>query len=414
MRVLVLGGTGRIGSAAAWDLARSKDVEVVGLVGKSEDRLQRAAAWIGSDKIRLHLCDVASGDVREVRRLMDGYDVGVFALPDRRTSYRALEAALDSTLSAVDVLEEYHRRPDAHETEGLAVPGGMTPDEYGDSLHEGAEENGVTFLDGMGFAPGLSNASIGRGIDLLDSADAATARVGGVPSKESAANHPLRYTVNWSFAHALREYMIDVMVLRGGRIVEVPPLSDRELFVFDAFGKAEAFEAAVTPGMPSLLYTRPGLVEFSEKTIRWPGHFEGIDLLRECGLLDLEPHTFEGTAIRPREFFISVVGPKLQPLPGEADICVMANSVLGEMAGEAARVDHHLWAGPDDVAGISAMAKVTGFSAAVAAMMVGRGEVKEKGIVAPEDGIRGCLYERYIGELEERGICVQETVRAGI
>ena len=412
MRVLVFGGTGRIGSAAAWDLALAEEVEEVGLVGKKEEGLKRAAARIGSDKIRLHPCDAASGDVREVRRLMDGYDVGVFALPDRRTSYRALEAAIDSSLPAVDVLEEYHRRPDAHETEGLAIPGGMTPVEYGDFLHERAEENDVTFLDGMGFAPGLSNASIGRGIDLLDSAEAATARVGGIPSKEAAANHPLRYTVTWSFGHALREYMIGAMVLRNGRIVEVPALADRETFVFEPLG--ETFEAAVTPGMPSLLYTRPDLAEFSEKTIRWPGHFEGIDLLRGCGLLELDPHPFGGMEIIPREFFISVVGPKLQPLPGETDICVMMNTVQGEKGGEAARVDHRLLAGPDEVAGISAMARVTGFSAAVAAVMLGRHEVKEKGIVAPEDGIRGAAYERYIGELGERGISIQETVRAGV
>lgn len=412
MRVLVFGGDGRIGSAVAWDLAMGEDVKDVGIVGKREEGLKRAAAWIGSDKIRLHPCDVASGDFREVRRLMDGYDVGVFALPDRRTSYRALESAIESCLPAVDVLEEYHRRPDVYETEGVAVPAGMTPDEYGDSLHERAVENGVTFLDGMGFAPGLSNASVGRGIDLLDSAKAATARVGGIPSKEAAARHPLGYTVTWSFAHVLRGYMIDVMVLRNGRVVEVPALTDRETFVFEPLG--EIFEAAVTPGMPSLLYTRPELAEFSEKTIRWPGHFEGIDLLRRCGLLELEPHPFGGTEITPREFFISVVGPKLQPLPGETDICVMMNTVVGEKGGETARVDHHLLAGPDEVAGISAMARVTGFSAAVAAVMLGRREVKETGIVAPEDGIRGAAYERYIGGLEERGICVQETVRAGI
>ncbi|MCR3883897.1 saccharopine dehydrogenase C-terminal domain-containing protein [Methanotrichaceae archaeon M04Ac] len=407
MRVLVFGGTGRIGSSAAWDLARAEDVEEVGIVGKGEEGLKRAAAWIGSDKIRLHRQDIA--EEGGTMRLMDGYDVGVFALPDRRTSYRALEMAIGTSLPAVDVLEEYHRRPDVHETEGLAIPGGMTPDEYGDSLHERAEENGVTFLDGMGFAPGLSNATIGRGIDLLDSAEAATARVGGIPSREAAANHPLRYTVTWSFAHALREYMIDARVLRGGRIVEAPPLSDRESFVFEAFGKAEALEAAVTPGMPSLLYTRGDLAEFSEKTVRWPGHWAGIDALKECGLLDLEPTEFQGEIIRPREFFVSVVEPKLRPLPGEGDVCVMYNSVLGEKGGEAARVDHHLWAGPDEVVGISAMARVTGFSAAVAARMIGRKEIKEKGIVAPEDAIRGALYERYMEELNRRGIVVQET-----
>lgn len=412
MRVLVIGGGGRIGSAAAWDLASSDEVDEVGLVGPRVGRLERAAAKIGGDKLRLHPCDVAGGDLREVRRLMDGYDVGVIALPDRRTSYRALEAAIDACFDAVDVLEEYHRRPDPYETEGLPVPAGITPDEYGESLHRRAEENGVALLDGMGFAPGLSNATIGRGIDLLDSAERATARVGGVPSKEAAANHPLGYTVTWSFGHVLREYMVRPRVLRGGRIVDAEPLSDRERFVFEPLG--EEFEAAATPGMPSLLYTRPGLAEFTEKTVRWPGHWEGIDLLRGCGLLDLEPMEVAGCSIRPRDLFISVVEPRLRPLPGETDLCIMANSVQGLKGGEAARVDHHLLAGPDEVAGISAMARVTGSSAAVAARLLGRGEVRGRGIVAPEDGIRGAAYDRYLRDLEARGIEITETVRAGV
>jgi lysine 6-dehydrogenase len=413
MKMLVFGGTGRIGSAVAWDLVKSKEVDEVGLVGTRDEGLKRTADWIGSDKLRLHKHDVGGADSSATRRLMESYDVGVFALPDRRTSYRTLEVAIDSCLDAVDVLEEYHRRPDAHEIEGLRVPEGMTLEMYGDFLHNKAEGNGVTFLDGMGFAPGLSNAAIGRGIDLLDSAKVATARVGGIPSKMSAARHPLRYMITWSFAHALREYMIDVSVRRDRRVVEVAPLSDRENFIFSAFGEDEALECAVTPGMPSLLYTRPNLIEFSEKTIRWPGHWDGIDLLKECGLLETVPHEFEGTTIRPRDFFASVVEPKLRPLPGDSDLCVMWNSVIGEVSEETASVDHHLWAGPDDAAGISAMARVTGFSAAVASRMIGRGEVRKKGIVAPEDGIRGNAYDRYIEELENRGIHILETVNAG-
>ncbi|HNR58154.1 MAG TPA: saccharopine dehydrogenase C-terminal domain-containing protein, partial [Methanothrix sp.] len=95
-------------------------------------------------------------------------------------------------------------------------------------------------------------------------------------------------------------------------------------------------------------------------------------------------------------------------------LCIMANSVQGLKGGEAARVDHHLLAGPDEVAGISAMARVTGSSAAVAARLLGRGEVRGRGIVAPEDGIRGAAYDRYLRDLEARGIAITETVRAGV
>jgi len=166
--------------------------------------------------------------------------------------------------------------------------------------------------------------------------------------------------------------------------------------------------------MPSLLYTRPGLAEFTEKTVRWPGHWEGIDLLRGCGLLDLEPMEVAGCSVRPRELFVSVVEPRLRPLPGETDLCIMANSVQGLKGGEAARVDHLLLAGPDQVAGVSAMARVTGSSAAVAARILGRGELRGRGIVAPEDGIRGAVYEGYLRELELRGIFLRETVRTGV
>ena len=56
------------------------------------------------------------------------------------------------------------------------------------------------------------------------------------------------------------------------------------------------------------------LVSFSEKTIRWPGHWQAIDTLKECGLLDNEPVTFGGQAIRPRDFFLSRIEPRLRPL----------------------------------------------------------------------------------------------------
>ena len=36
----------------------------------------------------------------------------------------------------------------------------------------------------MGFAPGLSNITLGDGIRKLDRADVAIARVGGIPAKE--------------------------------------------------------------------------------------------------------------------------------------------------------------------------------------------------------------------------------------
>jgi saccharopine dehydrogenase-like NADP-dependent oxidoreductase len=404
LKALVFGGTGRIGSAVAWDLARYGGADSVGIAGRSLESLQKIMDWIGSDKVTAHVLDIT--DASASRRLMQEYNVGVIALPDRKSSYRTVEAAIEAGLNVVDILEEYHRRPEPYETEGLQIPAGMSLEHYGESLHRKALENGVILLDGMGFAPGLSNVTLGEGIRKVE-AESAVARVGGIPSPASAARHPLQYMITWSFGHVLREYMVKVRILREGKIMEVEATSGRESFRFQECGKDEELECAITPGMPSFLYTRSSLKNFAEKTIRWPGHWQAIDALRECGLLDLQPVSFAGGTVRPRDFFLSLIEPRLRPLPGDEDICVMWNTATGEDR----QADYFMWTRADNANGISAMARVTGFSAAVAARLLARGEIKEKGIVAPEDAIKDEIYRKFRQELEKRGIVVAETAK---
>jgi len=78
--------------------------------------------------------------------------------------------------------------------------------------------------------------------------------------------------------------------------------------------------------------------------------------------------------------------------------------------GQEKRVDYYMWAKADTANGISAMARVTGISAAIGARLVGMGEVQEKGIIAPEDGIAGDVYQKFLNNLENRGIVVKEVV----
>jgi len=408
MKLLVFGGSGAIGKAVAWDLARDDKVSEIGLVGRRRESLTRVKDWIDSDNIVCHVCDVLDRDA--AKKLMNGYDVGVVALPDRRTSYSLCRSAVEAGFSMVDILEEYHRRPDAYETEGLEIPEGMGLDEYGDWLHDMAVKADVTIVDGMGFAPGLSNVTVGDAIQKLDHAETAVARVGGIPSWEAAQHHPLRYTISWAFEHVLREYMVRVEVIRNNRIVEVDALTDLEKFRFDRWGKDVDLECAVTPGMPSFIHTRPELREFAEKTIRWPGHWAGIEALKEIGLLNLEPIEFQGTSISPREFMLTLLKPKLDPLPGETDICVMWNTVKGLKKGQKMRIDHYMWDEADTENGISAMGRVTGYSEAICARFLAAGRIKPKGVVAPEECITGDLYDAYISELKNRGIHILEEI----
>ena len=407
MKALVFGGSGKVGSAVAWDLAKDDRIKAVGITGRKLDALEKTKKWIGSEKIIPHVVDV--NDKAALMALMRRYDAGALAMPDRKTSYKVVHSAVEAGLNIVDMLEEYHRRPDAYETEGLEIPAGKTLDQYGDWIHETAIKNNVTFIDGMGFAPGLSNVTLGEGIRKIDKAEKAIARVGGIPSKKAAANHPLRYMITWAFEHVLREYMIKLKVIKNGKVVEVGAAGDLESFKFDKFGKNEILECAVTPGMPSFIFTRPQLREFAEKTVRWPGHWQGVQTLKECGLLDIGPVLFNGAKIVPREFLLSIITPRLRARDGDTDVCVMYNTLTGKKGGKNVKIEYFMWDVADTKNNISAMARVTGFPVALGLRLLLNGEIKEKGIVPPEDCIKGNIYSWFMKELRKRNIRILEV-----
>lgn len=408
MKVLVLGAAGKIGSVVAKDLTTYHDVEEIGIADQRPEQLRKVQEWIGCDRVSTHIFDINSEN--EAKSVIKQYDVCIVTLPTRRVSYNAIKHSIEVGVHVVDVLEEYHRKPDLYETEGLQLPEGMSLHDFGEWLHVKAIENEVTVLDGMGFAPGLSNVTLSKGIQMLDEAHSAIARVGGVPSKEIADRNPLGYIITWTFEHVLREYMVKVAVIKDGETVEVDAMTDRESFSFNEFGKNETLECVITPGMPSFIYTRPHLREFAEKTIRWPGHWDAMELFKECGMLALEPIEFEGKKIVPRQFLAAVLKPCLLPQDGDSDVCVMWNTVTGIKDGNKIRVEYHMWDEADAETGMSSMSRVTGFPAAIGAVLLGNGDIVEKGIVPPEEGIKGELYDRMIAELGKRGIIIKEKI----
>lgn len=409
MKVLVFGGSGKMGATVAWDLAKNSDnyqVEAIGIAGRNGSALEEVKKWIGSNKVSAHILDVHKQE--EALEIIRQYDICVFTLPDRSTSYQAAELAINAGVNIVDILEEYHRKPDAFEIEGLNIPEGMSLAKYGEHLHQKAIDKGISFVDGAGFAPGITNFTIGEGISKLDRAVSAIARCGGIPAPEYSRNHPLRYMITWAFDHVLRQYMIKVDIRKDGKVILADAATELEKFEFNQLGIHEQLECAITPGMPSLLHTRPELLDCYEKTIRWPGHWEGIQTFKECGLLNTEPVDFKNCKIAPREFLSQLLTPQLQPKEGETDICVMWSTVTGIKNGKNTRFNYYMWEGADVENNISAMGRVTAFTASIAAMMLGNGEIKQKGIIAPEDAFLGANYEKMIAELKKRGVTILE------
>jgi saccharopine dehydrogenase-like NADP-dependent oxidoreductase len=210
----------------------------------------------------------------------------------------------------------------------------------------------------------------------------------------------------WSLEHVLREYSVNTKIIKDGQLVEVPALSDIECFRFTKLGIDENMECAVTPGMPSFIFTHPKLKYFAEKTIRWPGHFQGVRTLIECGLLNEEEVDFNGVMISPRQFFLRIINPLLAPGDKESDVCVMYNTITGQKDGNPCKIEYFMWEEARD--GLSAMGRVTGFPAAIGAKLVAAGRIDRRGICAPEECIAGDNYTLFMDELREKDIIIQE------
>ncbi len=326
---MTIGAAGKMERAVVSYFLQDPEAEALGLLDAQGNVLKSLAKGDITGKTRLHPIDIENA--AELKQVMQQYDVAVVTLPNRKLSYKVMEAAIEARLNLVDILEEYHRRPDTYQTEGFVLPADCRSfEEYGELLHEKAVRNDVLILDGMGFAPGLSNIATAHGISQLDQAETVIARVRGIPNIQCCAQHPLRYMTTWSPEHVLREYSIKTQIIKGGQKVEVPALADQETFRFTEFGIDEDLECAVTPGMPSFVHTHPDLQYFAEKTVRWPGHYQGVRTLVECGLFDERPVSFGGTQIAPREFLLKTINPLLIAQPGDGDVCIMYVTVLGQ------------------------------------------------------------------------------------
>lgn len=142
-RVVVLGGTGRVGSATAAALARAGEGTTVTLCGRSSDGASEARSrhpsLANASFVEVDVCDKAS-----VRRAIEGADLVInTAGPfQRRTSVAALEAAIECGVKYLDVCDDASYGAEAKK------------------LSEHAKAAGVAAITCAGIYPGVSNLMV--------------------------------------------------------------------------------------------------------------------------------------------------------------------------------------------------------------------------------------------------------------
>ena len=378
MRMLVM-GAGLQGSACAYDLLQNDDVEEVVVADMRTDSLPPFLERYRSDP-RLRLVRVDARNEDEVRGAMKGVTACMNALP--------YYFNLDITRIAVEQGVHY------------CDLGGNTAIVFDQlKLGDDARKKGISVIPDCGLAPGMVNILAAAGIAELDEPETVRIRVGGLPQDPQP---PLNYQIVYSLHGVLDYYTTDSWVLRDGEPLEVDALSEIEPVEFpEPVGTLEAFHTA--GGLSTMPWTyKDRLRNMEYKTLRYPGHADSVRVIRDLGLLSLDPVEVSGGQVVPRDVFIACAEPRLRK-PEAKDLVALRVEAEGTKGGKPHRVTFDLIDFHDDSTGITAMERTTGFSLSITGQMQGRGQV-EAGVLTPDIAVDA---DTYMDELKKRNVVIR-------
>jgi lysine 6-dehydrogenase len=369
MHVLVL-GCGKIGRACVREFSTSDLVDEVTVVDQSREALSALGENVEPETRHLDVTDVDA-----VRPLIRGTDCVVGATTPAH--YLSLtEAAIDAGAHWVDfggdetVLHEQYAYDDR------------------------AQRAGVSVVPACGLAPGVCNMLVTYGAAQLDSVEEAAVRVGGLPLDPQP---PLNYSLEFSVKGLVAEYVLPVEIIRDGARTEVPALEGSETLHFDQVGQLEAFfTAGALASLPDRLDSK--VDELTYKTLRYPGHREKIEVLRDLGFLNAEPVKIDKTAVSPRAMTENRLA---QTLPSEEpDLVIARITIAGQIDGDSRRLVYELYDEFHEPSGMSAMMRTTAFPTVEIARQAMTGQLRHG--VTPAEG--DVPVEPVLRFMRDRGI----------
>lgn len=379
MRVVVL-GAGLMGREVVRDLVKQDEVKKVYLADRAIRQAEDFAEELMSDKLDILLLD-ANNDVQ----LSDVIALGHIVVNALFYTFneRVAQCAVERGVHVVDL--------------GGHI-GGATEKVL--ALHEQAAAKGVTLIPDLGVAPGMINILAGYGVSKLDGVNEIRLYVGGVPVKPEP---PLDYNVVFSLEGLFDHYTDPSRVIRDGKLLELPSLTEVEPLEFERYGTMEAFHTS--GGTSTMLESFSNVTTLEYKTIRYPGHAEKARLLAELGLLNRESSIYvDGKPLRVRDVMMAHLTPRLR-LGDRSDAVLLRVIVSGEKDGSPKTVTFNLITEKDQTTNETAMARATANTISVVAQMIGNGVITKRGAWPPEQIVPG---ELYIEEMKKRGVVIEE------
>ncbi|OPZ88862.1 MAG: Lysine 6-dehydrogenase [bacterium ADurb.Bin425] len=269
-------------------------------------------------------------------------------------------------------------------------------------LDELAKERGVSIIPDAGLAPGMVSLLAASAAESLDEVYDMRIRVGGVPIDREI--NTLGYAQVFSVEGLINEYSEDCTLIRDGKLLQLPALSELEEVEFPPpFGRMEAFNTS--GGISTLPQSYLNRIQHLDyKTVRYIGHCQAIRAMQELGFFS--PEKFNGSELSPRAV---LAGQLAKHLPvGEPDAVLLRVSVSGNKSGKPSQLVFDCVDYADQAVGLSAMMRMTAFPASILGQMLARGDINKRGVLRQEESVPTRLF---LTELSGRGIAIKMTER---
>ena len=386
MRILVLGGCGIQGRTAISDLARSQDVKEVICADAKLDALDLIKDFPGMSKVQPEVLNAADPD--NLADLFSRADVAIDLLP-RHYTPQVCQAAIQTGVGVVNT----------------NYAGSIS------NLADQARKAGVSIMPECGLDPGIDLIIYGEAGRRFDELHVIKSYCGGFPEK-SACDNPINYKISWTWEGVLSSTKRDSRAIKNGRVVDIPGARQHDpefihSIEFPGLGQLEAIPNGDAVLFTDLLGVTATIKETGRYSLRWPGWSAFWHPLKQLGLLGDKPVAGLPGDVSPIQFLDKLLGPRLQYRDNEKDLVVMLNVFEGLMDGKQKRLTSRLLIERDPDTGLMAMSKGVGFTASIVAQMIAKGQISEKGVLAPSIHVP---YQPFMNELSRRGIQVKEEV----
>ncbi len=377
MRLLVI-GAGMMGWAAAYDMARSPEVQAVTLADSNTDRAKNAARRVNKltrgKKVRPKHLDASRES--DAAKLMRGHHAALSAVP----------YFLNAGLARAAVKAGCHFAD---------LGGNNTVVRQELAMDKNAAKRGVSLVPDCGLSPGMASILAGELIRRVGGkADALKIYVGGLPQHPKP---PFNYQLVFSVEGLINEYVEPARILRGGKLITIEPLTEPEEFHLEGFSPLEAFHTS--GGTSTLPETFAGKVgQCFEKTLRYRGHLALVRGLYDLGMFSSERKRLGKTEVVPRTVIASLFEEKFAG--DDPDVVILRVEAHQQHRVASFTVVDRF----DPSSGMTAMMRTTAWPVSVIVQMLVSGAIAKRGAVRSEVDIPA---EPFLQAMASRGVRIE-------